>query len=143
MRFYCETSLWAFYYHDLSTSCSNTNIKIWNFIWIFCGSYLILPTRQIWNMCKISYLPCWQDQCNSHLRHRLKIFLFRRKIMFRSQDLQVFVFLIIPWDTKSVTSRWLLVYKTSYVFEYIFWTTTHEVTKLAQLIDISKGNNFQ
>ena len=27
--------------------------------------------------------------------------------------------------------------------EYVFWTTTHEVTKFAQLIDISNGNNFQ
>ena len=31
-----------------------------------------------------------------HLRHKLRIFLFRRKIMFRSQDIQVFVFLAIP-----------------------------------------------
>ena len=27
-----------------------------------------------------------------HLRHRLRIFLFRKKIMFHSQDIQVFVF---------------------------------------------------
>ena len=40
-----------------------------------------------------------------HLKHRLRFFLFRGKIMFRSQD--------------------------------------HEVTKLGQLIDISKDNNFQ
>ena len=26
-----------------------------------------------------------------HVRHRLRIFLFRRKILFRSQDIQVFV----------------------------------------------------
>ena len=31
-----------------------------------------------------------------HLWHRLWIFLFRRKVMFRSQDIQVFVFLTIP-----------------------------------------------
>ena len=30
-----------------------------------------------------------------HLRHRLRIFLFCRKFMFRSQDTQVFVFLTI------------------------------------------------
>ena len=36
-----------------------------------------------------------------HLRHRLRIFLFHRKVMFRVQDIQVFVFLIIPWHTKS------------------------------------------
>ena len=31
-----------------------------------------------------------------HLKQRLRIFLFRRKIMFHSQDIQVFVFLTIP-----------------------------------------------
>ena len=31
-----------------------------------------------------------------YLRHRLRIFLLRRKIMFRSPDIQVFVFLTIP-----------------------------------------------
>ena len=31
-----------------------------------------------------------------HLKHRLRIFLFRRKIMCRSQNIQVFVFLTIP-----------------------------------------------
>ena len=36
-----------------------------------------------------------------HLRHRLWIFLFRRKGPFRSQDIQVLVFLTIPWFTKS------------------------------------------
>ena len=76
-------------------------------------------------------------------RHRLRIFSFRRKIMFRSQDIQFFVFLAIPLFTESVTSRWILVHETRYIFEYIFWTTTHEITKLGQLIDIRKGNNFQ
>ena len=31
-----------------------------------------------------------------HLRYRLRIFLFCRKIMFRSQDIQYFVFLTKP-----------------------------------------------
>ena len=35
-----------------------------------------------------------------HLRHRFQI-----KIMFHSQDIQVFVFLTIPWFTESVMSR--------------------------------------
>ena len=35
--------------------------------------------------------------------HR-KVMLFRRKVMFRSQDIQVFVFLTIPRSTKSVMS---------------------------------------
>ena len=38
------------------------------------------------------------------LRHSLRIFLFRRKVMFRSRDIQVFVFLAIPQFSKSVMS---------------------------------------
>ena len=67
---------------------------------------------------------------------------FQRKIMFCSQDIKVFVFLTIPWYKESVTSRWVLAHETRYIFKYVFWTTTHEVTKRSQLIDISKGNNF-
>ena len=50
---------------------------------------------------------------------QVKSFLFRRKIMFRSQDIQVFVFLSIPWFTKSVTSLWVLVYETWSIFAYM------------------------
>ena len=39
-----------------------------------------------------------------HLRHRLRIFLFQRKVFFHSQDIQFFVFLTIPRSAKSVTS---------------------------------------
>ena len=39
--------------------------------------------------------------------------------MFRSQDIQVFVFLVIPWFTKSLTSWWVLVQETKHIFEYI------------------------
>ena len=74
---------------------------------------------------------------------QIKNFLFRWKIMFRSQDIQVFVFLTISWDTKSVTSWWVLIHETGCIFEYIFWTTTHKVTKLGKLINISKCDNFQ
>ena len=31
-----------------------------------------------------------------HMRHRLRIFLFHRKVLFHSQDIQVFIFLTIP-----------------------------------------------
>ena len=65
-----------------------------------------------------------------HLKHRLRIFLSWSKIIFRSQGIQVFVFLTIIWFTKSASSRWVLVHETTYIFEHIFWTTTHEVTKL-------------
>ena len=36
-----------------------------------------------------------------------------------------------------------LVHETRHIFEHIFSTTAHGITKLGQLIDISKGNNFQ
>ena len=55
-----------------------------------------------------------------HLRHMLIIFLFRRKVKFYSQDIQVFVFLAIPWFTKFVTSWWVLVHETRCIFEYLF-----------------------
>ena len=50
--------------------------------------------------------------------------------MFRSEDIQVFLFLTIPWFTKFVTSQWVLVHEIRYIFEYIFWTLIHEVPKL-------------
>ena len=54
-----------------------------------------------------------------HLRCRLKIILFHSKVMFRSWDIQVFLFLTIPWFTKSVTSWWVSVYETGCIFEYL------------------------
>ena len=78
-----------------------------------------------------------------HLKHRLRVVLLCRKIMFHSQDIQVFVVLTFPLYTKSVMSWWVLAHETGCIFEYIFWTTTHEVTKLDQLIDINKSSNFE
>ena len=54
-----------------------------------------------------------------------EFFLFCRKVMFRFQDIQVFIFLTISWFTKSVMSWWVLVLETVH-----FWITTHTVTKL-------------
>ena len=50
------------------------------------------------------------------LRQRLRIFLFCRKVMLRSQDIQVFVFLNILWFFKSVMSWWVLVHETRCIF---------------------------
>ena len=60
-----------------------------------------------------------------HLRQKLRTFLICRKVIIRSQYIQFFVILIIPWFTRSVTSLWVLVHETRYIFKYIFWTTTH------------------
>ena len=38
---------------------------------------------------------------------QVKNFLFRRKVMFCSQDIQVFVFLTISWFSKPATSWWV------------------------------------
>ena len=65
-----------------------------------------------------------------HLRHRLIIFFFYRKIIFCFQDIQVFVFLTIPWFTESVTSQWVTI-------------KSPNLIDISQLIDISKGSNFQ
>ena len=56
-----------------------------------------------------------------YLKYSLRIFLFHRKVMFSSQDIQVFVFLVILWFSKSVMSWWVLVHETRCIFEYIFW----------------------
>ena len=119
-------------------------VQLYNSMWNIYRARLIkvivilkMSNLQVTSAAKQQLLKMW------HLKHRLRILLFRRKIMFHSQDIQVFVFLTIPWFSKSVTSWWVLVHETGCIFEYIFWTTTHEVTKLGQLIDISKDNNFQ
>ena len=62
--------------------------------------------------------------------------------MFHSQDIPAFVFLTMPWFTKSVMPWWVLEHETKSIFEYVFWATTYKVTKLGRLIDISKNNNF-
>ena len=48
----------------------------------------------------------------------LRIFLFCRKVMFPSQNIQVFVFLTSPWFTKSVALWAVLVHETGCIFEY-------------------------
>ena len=107
------------------------------------NQFIIISEFYQWFKLKVTSATKQQLLKMSHLKHRLRIFLFHRKIMFHSQDIQVFVFLTIPWFTKSVTSRWVLAHEIRCIFEYIFRTTNHEVTKLGQLIDMSKYNNFQ
>ena len=84
------------------------------FLLIFHESCSKVTSAIKWSLLKMYYLS-----------HRLRIFLFHGKVMFRFQDIQVFVFLTISWFTKSVTSWWVLVYEIGCIFKYIFWTTTH------------------
>ena len=52
---------------------------------------------------------------------QVKFFLFCRKVIFRSQDIQVFVFLTNTLFTKSVTSWWAVIHATLWTFEHILW----------------------
>ena len=82
-------------------------------------------TRIKWKLLKgyLCYKMILPNLC--HLKHSLRIFLFSRKVMFRSQDIQPYVFLTIPWITKSVMSWWVLVYETGCIFEYMGGIKVH------------------
>ena len=76
-----------------------------------------------------------------HLSHRLRIFLFYRKVILCSRDIQVFVLLTIPWFTKYVTSR-VLVHETGWIFEYTFWNTTHYPQQTWSIDRCKQGQYF-
>ena len=59
------------------------------------------------------------------------MFVFGRKVTFRSQEIQDFVFLNISF------------LNISHIVNISHLNISHKVTKLGQLIDICKGNNFQ
>ena len=83
------------------------------------------------------------DLKTCHLRHRLRIFLFCRKVMLHSQDIQFFIFLTIAWFTESVTSWWVLVYP-QLIYPPNFVNSYSLFTNQTWSIDryISKGNIF-
>ena len=106
----------------------------------------------LWKITSISLLKCYTylkvtsttkqhllKMC--HLRHRFRIFLFQRKVMLHSPDIQVCIFnhpiIYQISDVMMSISIW-----NESIFKYIFWTTPHYPTKFGQLIDITKGNNF-
>ena len=72
---------------------------------------------------------------------RLRIFLFYRNVMFRSQDISVFVFLTIPWFTKSAASWWVhearCILNISFKLQLI-----NSANMVDLLIDITKRNIF-
>ena len=104
-------------------SCSPVNwanyVIIYQILFIFLFFCLLFLYLKVTSATKRWFL----KMC--HMRLRLRIFLFRRKVMFHSQDIQVFLFFTIPWFTKSVTSWWVLVHDIGCTFEYIFWITTY------------------
>ena len=136
-----------FTYNFVSCLHSDTNCS--TLIWLFLSHSPQLSKwlNNCFNKMEISSVfllkgNLWYKTITSqNLSSEAQIFLFCRKIMFRSRNIQSFVFLSIPWFTESVTSQQALTHETRCIFEYILWTTTHEVTKPGLLIDISNGNN--
>ena len=74
-----------------------------------------------------------------HLRHRLRIISFHRKVVFCSQDIQFFVFLTIPWFNIFVMS-WGVLITWDRIFEPHFIKSP---TKFGELIYINRVNDFQ
>ena len=68
---------------------------------------------------KVTSITKWKLLKMCHLKRKMNFFLFRRKVMFCSQDIQVFLFLTIPWFIKSVTSWWVSEHETGCIFKHI------------------------
>ena len=106
-----------------------------------------LNFRQTWiwvlgsSMAKFKYR-CKMTSHNGPSEAQIRYFLFHRKVMFCSRDIQAFIFLIIPRFTKSVTSWWVLVRETVHFWIYLLNHHTLKPTKFGQLIDISNSNIF-
>ena len=91
------------------------------------------PSQAPW----IGSLPTWMWRLKAYLRYKMRTsqnvsseeqvnnFFILCKSYVLSQDIQVCFFLTIPWFTKSVMPRWVLVNETGCIFEFILWTTTH------------------
>ena len=95
-------------------------LKFWyTFERNFCASYLIDCFLMLASFLALFWYLRYKQQLFKmcQLRHRLRIFLFHRKVKFCCWDIQVFVFLTITRFTKSVTSWWVLVHETGCIFE--------------------------
>lgn len=72
--------------------------------------------------------------------HSLRTFFFHGKVMFRSWDTQLFIFLTIASTWKVLTSKWVLVYKAEPIFDFVFVMLNLLAMKLGELIDIVMDN---
>ena len=77
-----------------------------------------------------------------HLRHRLIIILFLRKVIFRSRGIQVFVFLTIPWFTKSLTLWWVLRSTWDRLHFWIYLLNRNSLTHQTWSIDRCKQGQY-
>ena len=82
MQFTFSAGLWNEYPGAVLTA------RIWSIFKNICNE--IIAIVKVTSTTKRSLLKI------CHLRQRLKIFLFHRKIMLHEEDTQAFVFLIIP-----------------------------------------------
>ena len=61
-------------------------------------------------------------------------FLFEGKIMFRSRDIEIFVFLWTLQISKFVTSSQVLLHNASYTYAYFFWILGPVKMKFGQIL---------
>ena len=61
-------------------------------------------------------------------------FLFEGKIMFRSRDIEIFVFLWTLQISKFVTSSQVLLHNASYTYAYFFWILSPIKMKFGQIL---------
>ena len=95
------------------------------------------------NLCKRWCLRKWCLLKVESLKQNLRIFSFRGKVMFRSLDIQILIFVTILSISKTVTSWWVMALFVECISECIYWIENHLVMKLVQLVDIAMGNIFR
>ena len=119
------------FYHERVNSFFSSPITVANVFFIL---FIKVAPATKWKFLKMCHLRC---------RLNFFFFLFYGKVMYHSEYIQVSVFLNIPWFTKSIMTSWSVsVHETGCLFEHIFWTATHKVTILDQLIDINREKEF-
>ena len=62
------------------------------------------------------------------------MFLFEEKIMFRSGDIEIFMFLWNLQTSKFLTSSQVLLHNASYTYAYFFWILSPIKIKFGQIL---------
>ena len=62
------------------------------------------------------------------------MFLFEEKIMFRSGDIEIFMFLWNLQTSKFLTSSQVLLHNASYTYAYFFWIPSPIKMKFGQIL---------
>ena len=126
------------------TWATSYQFEKWNFqIFINIKKYKIVFKIRKYHLRIIFFLmtisePRCKEVLNATKQKLLKMCHFEAQF----KNTQVFVFLTTPWFTKSVVSWWVLVHETGGIFEYIFWTKTHQVYQTWSIDRYMKGQQF-